>query len=167
MVSEFSTYVTIGIGYKEIAALLTIVTLLTVVGIASNYKEVDELVEPDISIDVQSSWSTYGPIEGQYPVDGKKWQVLSVNITNLNDDAAFQVSIPHFYGTTDSGDRIWVFNSEEYSFGKIDPGENVTVILVFDVLEHEVLTGLEYTQRVSGPLKCDVPLPIPYPFSDH
>ncbi|MBN1539277.1 MAG: hypothetical protein JW939_03965 [Candidatus Thermoplasmatota archaeon] len=156
----------IGFGYREIAAFSITVVVVIISVLAAFLDGVDELVDPEISMEVKASWSTIGPFQGQLPVEGKKWQVLSVEIDNLNEDSAFVVSVPHFYGTTGDNRRIWVFNSEEYGYEPIEPGDNLTVTLVFDIPMDEYLAGLEYVQRISGPLTCDVPYPQPYPINE-
>jgi len=150
-------------GYKEILTLTSLVVILIVVILAVNFKGIDELVDPDISIKVSGSWYAQGPVDDQLPVEGKEWMVLDVNISNLNEENDFQVSIPHFYGTTREGNRIWVFNSEDYDHGPIGPGENIMVRLIFHIPASEYLESLEYIQRLSGPVTCEVPIPEPYP----
>ncbi|MGA1820699.1 MAG: hypothetical protein ACMUHU_06800 [Thermoplasmatota archaeon] len=161
--TEFSSPVEPRIGYKELLALASMVVMIILVFLAVNFEDVDELVDPNISIDVSGSWHSQYAVDGQLPVEGKKWMVLDVNIKNLNNETDFQVSIPHFYAQTTAGDSIWVHNSEDYDHSPIGPGENITVTLIFHIKDSETLSRLEYKQRLSGPVVCDVPPPEPYP----
>jgi len=162
-VTDSSSCVEYRFGYKDIMALASLIMIIILIILAVNFKSIDELVDPDISIEVTGSWYSDGPVDDQLPVEEKKWVVLDVNISNSNEDSDFQVSVPHFYGRTGEGDSIWVFNSEDYDQGPIGPGENTTVRLVFQIPIADQLSRLEYIQRLSGPVTCDVPIPEPYP----
>ena len=113
MVTDFSSPVEIRAGYKEVMALAIMIIIIVMVLLAVNFDEFDELVDPDISIEVSRSWHSQYAMDGQLPVEGKEWIILDVNITNMNRDIDFQVSVPHFYAETGNGDMVWVFNSED------------------------------------------------------
>ncbi|MFW3146242.1 MAG: hypothetical protein ACMUIE_05475 [Thermoplasmatota archaeon] len=145
-------------GVREFVALGAFLFLVAVaVLVAVFHKGSEEMVNPNITLRVDDTWITNSTAENLTPVNGKLWQVVHVNISNLNEESEFIVSIPHFYGYTDKGERIWVYNGEDFDYPSIEPGQNITVILLFQITEDDLLSEIEYTQRVSEPVKCEVP----------
>jgi hypothetical protein len=78
-------------------------------------------------------------------------------ITNHNDEKEFLVSVPHFFAYSQSGEKLWVFNGEDFQYDPIEPGQNLTVKLIFQIPDGEKLVKLEYTQKISSAVKCDIP----------
>ena len=146
------------LGYKEGMSLAAFLLLLIVSVAAASFSSSEELVDPRIELDVQRSWITNSTYENMTPVLGKVWQFVDVNVVNLNDEQAFQVSIPHFFGYTRNGLKIWVFNGEDFTYPPLEPGENQTVTLVFHIKEGIQLTELEYIQKLSSTVRCSIPI---------
>ncbi len=144
-------------GYKEGMAVTAFFFLLTVSVAASSFSGSEELVDPNIKLDVERSWITNSTYENMTPVIGKVWQFLEVSVSNLNEEQPFQVSIPHFFAYTRQGLKIWVFNGEDYMYPPLEPGENQTVSLVFHIEEGVQLTELEYIQKLSSTVLCPIP----------
>ena len=147
------------IGYKEVVAIFAFIFLVVIIILAGIYQGIDEMVDPDISLDVQGTWRTNETLQNFTPVSGKVWQIVEVNILNMNEGSSFLVSIAHFYAITDQGDKIWVFNGEDYIYDPIGPGQNQTVSLVFHIKEDISLVELEYIQKLSTSVICDIPQP--------
>lgn len=116
-----------------------------------------EMADPEIGIEVRRTWTSSKGPEGMSPIHGKVWQYLDVDMRNQNKVSSIQVSVPHFFAKAEGGERIWVHNSEDFSYPALGPGENVTVHLVFMVEIGLVLNELEYIQRVTGPARCTIP----------
>jgi hypothetical protein len=143
-------------GYKEGVATAAFILLVFVSIAAASFSGSEELVDPNINIEVQRSWITNSTYQNMTPVSGKVWHFVDVNVSNLNEDQPFQVSIPHFFAYTRDGSRVWVFNGEDYMYEPLDPGENQTVILVFHLREGVDITEIEYIQKLSEPVRCPV-----------
>ncbi len=131
--------------------------LLTISFAAGLYPGGAEMVDPEIGLEVQRTWSSSEGPEGMAPVSGKTWQYVDVDMRNLNKGSSVQISVPHFFARADGGERLWVHNSEDFSYPALGQGENVTVHLLFMVERGLVLKELEYIQRVSGPVRCEIP----------
>ncbi|MEA3559661.1 MAG: hypothetical protein U9R75_10445 [Candidatus Thermoplasmatota archaeon] len=119
--------------------------------------DVEESLDPNLKFEIQRTWSEEGSVEGLTPVDGKSWQLVQVNVTNQNRETSVELLPWYFFAYTDTGERIWAFNSDEGAFDPIDPGHNSTVILIFDIPGGSSLTELEYIKRTSSPVRCVVP----------
>lgn len=152
-----SAAVKVRIGTKEIIALVILIALVIITVINFVFIDTDEMVDPDMNIEVTSTYLSSDPYEGSEPVKGKVWQMVYVNMTNNNEDDDIGVSVTHFNAFTSDGERIWVFNAEDYSYDPIGPGENDTVLLVFMIKENTTLVRLEYSRSVSGPFTCEIP----------
>lgn len=144
-------------GYREIVAVSALVMLIAVAIVAVKFEGVEERVDPNISLDVESTWTTDEEVQNVTPVAGKIWQVMEVKITNMNKKSPFQVSVTHFYAHSDRGDRYWLFNGEDFTYGPIEPGENQTVTLIFHIPEGTTLAKLEYVQKLSSTAQCEIP----------
>lgn len=138
-----------------VAALLL---LLTISLAAALFPGGAEMADPEIGLEVRRTWTSSKGPEGMSPIHGKIWQYLDVDMRNLNRDQPIQVSVPHFFAKTEGGERIWVHNSEDFNYPALGPGENETVHLIFMVDMGLVLYELEYIQRVSGPVRCEIPM---------
>jgi hypothetical protein len=121
------------------------------------YDDTKEMVDPNITLNVQRTWRTNESFGDLTPVSDKLLQIVEVNVTNLNEESSFLVSVPHFYAITDEGDEIWVFNGEDYIYDPIEPGQNQTVVLVFHIHEDVILVELQYDQKLTSSVVCDIP----------
>jgi hypothetical protein len=145
------------IGAREIVAVSAILIQIALVTTALSIKDMDELADPDISIEVIQTRFMEGKYLNYTPIQGKLWQIVHVNITNLNEEHSFDVPYWAFFGYAEDGERIWPFNSDEASVGPVEPGENATLMLIFDVPQGTRLVELEYIQRVSYPIRVIIP----------
>jgi hypothetical protein len=100
---------------------------------------------------------SYDGPEGLSKVEGKVWYHVDVDMRNDNKAASLHISPPHFYARTGDGSRVWVHNSEDFSYPALGPGDNVTVHLIFMVKDGTPIKELEYVQRASAPVRCRVP----------
>jgi hypothetical protein len=144
------------IGVKEMVALSAIILQIALITTALSIRDLDEVVDPDISLEVSRTVIEKGQYGNLTPVEGKMWQIVYVNVTNNNDRYPHDVPYWAFYGYTESGERIWTFNSDEPSIAPIEPGENAIIELVFDIPMDTRLIQLEYVQSMTGPLVIDI-----------
>ena len=147
-------------GIKEAVTVLCLAILIAVTILAGVFDDVEEMVDPNISLNIDGTWRTNETLNNVTPNKGKVWQVVEVRISNMNNKSSFQVSVPHFYAYTESEEKLWVFNGEDYSYDPIDPGEEQTVSLIFHVDESASLVRLEYIQKISSPAICEIPEPV-------
>ncbi len=122
--------------------------------------DTSENVDPEISLKVSRTWIEEGTYDNTTPVDGKRWQIVEVEMKNLNEEEDVGISVTHFYSYSKSGDRHWIFNAEDYSYDPIPPGGSTTVFLAFMIECDQVLNELEYGRRVSSPASCSIPDPF-------
>jgi len=146
-------------GFREAVAVIALVILIAVVVSVGFLQGVEEMVDPKISLRIERTWQTNGTLQNITPNEGRVWQVIDVRITNMNEDSSFQVSISHFFAYTDEGEKLWVFNGEDYDHDPIEPGENQTVSLIFHIEENADLVELEYVRKLSSTVSCNIPEP--------
>ena len=135
-------------------AALTVAAVLLLPGCIDT---AEEGLSPDIDMKAVDSWTQETGPDGREPMTGKIWTYVRVKVTSHNDEMDVYLSPSHFYGYTDTGDRIWAYGVDEGGNMTIAPGETEEIEVIFETGKGERIDRIEYTMRVGRPIIFDVP----------
>ncbi len=129
--------------------IIAILASLLTVGCLEN---VDEMLDPDLTITVEDTWAQNETDDGMLPLSDHEWFYININVTNNNDEGPHPIDVNQFFAKIEN-EWIWCRGppGEETM---IDPGETLEMTIYFEVSIGERPTELEYRRTVSDPISC-------------
>lgn len=115
-----------------------------------------EMVDPTLAIEVESH--EMGGPEVLVLTD-HHLETLVVNASMGDGVRGFPVSIYHFYATSSTGKRIWCSGLVDEMSLFLEPGDNLSFGIYFEVLDGDTIISVEY-RKPSGDVISAPVLPV-------
>ncbi len=138
-------------GVKLYPLIIAIIATILTIGCLEN---VDQLLDPDLTIMVEDTWAQNETDDGKVPLSDHEWFHVRINITNNNDEGPHPIDIYQLFAKS-GDDWIWC-RGPSGDETMIEPGETLEMTIYFEVKIGEKPTWLEYRRTVSGPISCPI-----------
>ncbi|MCK5772829.1 MAG: hypothetical protein KAH57_03495 [Thermoplasmata archaeon] len=131
-----------------------VITILLTILTIGCLESVDEMLDPDLTIAVEDTWTQNETDDNLLPLSDHEWFYININITNNNEEGSHPIDVNQFFAKI-GDDWLWC-RGPPGGETMIDPDESLILTIYFEVEVGERPTELEYRRTVSDPISCPI-----------